>query len=239
MLFDDQFLDGLRTDPLEGALQVCARAIDAVDHGRNWDQEDYENLAEALALLEEMRSAGLLTLLSPVPTFSPKGNLAEKCKVAIQLIQGISNQISGQAEELRLEAHRKRFKASLGSGFVYEFSQGDLEKLQILINDLRATIAANTGLASEHKSRLLKRLEALQAELHKKISDLDKFFGLIGDAGVVLAKLGNDAKPIVDRVREIADIIWQTQSRAEELPSGTTLPQIGRKKPPPTEKSES
>ena len=100
--------------------------------------------------------------------------------------------------------------------------------MQALINDLRGTIAANGSLVAEHKARLLKRLESLQAELHKKISDLDKFWGLIGDAGVVLGKLGNDAKPIVDRIRDIADIVWQTQSRAEELPSGTNIPQIGQ-----------
>jgi hypothetical protein len=56
------------------------------------------------------------------------------------------------------------------------------------------------------------------------MSDLDRFWGLIGDAGVVLGKLGNDAKPFVDRIKEIADIVWNTQSRAEELPSGTRPP---------------
>ena len=60
--------------------------------------------------------------------------------------------------------------------------------------------------------------------MHKKVSDLDRFWGLIGDAGVVLGKLGNDAKPIVDRIKEVAEIVWQTQSRAEELPSGTKIP---------------
>ena len=58
---------------------------------------------------------------------------------------------------------------------------------------------------------------------------MDRFWGLIGDAGVVVGKLGNDAKPIVDRIREIADIVWRTQSRAEELPSGTKLPQLENK----------
>jgi hypothetical protein len=53
---------------------------------------------------------------------------------------------------------------------------------------------------------------------------LDRLWGLIGDAGVVLGKFGESAKPIVDRIKEIAEIVWQTQSRAEELPSGTPIP---------------
>lgn len=131
-------------------------------------------------------------------------------------------------EEGRIEQLKKRFRNSLGSEFRYEFSQGDLEKVQVLLNELRTEVAASQKLEEGHKARLLKRLEALQAELHKKISDLDKFWGLVGDASVVMAKIGTNAKPIVDRVREVADIVWRTQTRAEELPSGTTLPQIGR-----------
>lgn len=80
------------------------------------------------------------------------------------------------------------------------------------------------GLEDDHKRRLLKRLEKLQSELHKRISDLDRFWGLIGDAGVMLRKLGNDAKPIVDRITELANIIWRAQSRAEGLPEADELP---------------
>jgi len=58
------------------------------------------------------------------------------------------------------------------------------------------------------------------------VSDLDRFWGLVGDAGVVLGKLGNDAKPIVDRIREIAEIVWKTQSRTEELPSNSQNPML-------------
>ena len=72
-------------------------------------------------------------------------------------------------------------------------------------------------------------MEKIQSELHKKVSDLDRFWGLIGDAGVVIGKFGNDAKPIVDRIKEIADIVWRTQSRSEELPSGTTTPFLNSK----------
>lgn len=67
-------------------------------------------------------------------------------------------------------------------------------------------------------------MERLQSELHKKGSDLDKFWGLIGDAGVAIGKFGKDAKPFVDRIREITGIVWRTQSAAEELPSGTKIP---------------
>lgn len=59
--------------------------------------------------------------------------------------------------------------------------------------------------------------------MHKKMSDLDRFWGLVGDAGVVLGKFGDDAKPIIDRIRVIAQIVWRTQARAEELPSDAPM----------------
>jgi hypothetical protein len=142
-----------------------------------------------------------------------------------------------KAEETKLgmQSLRSRFRTSLGAGFAYEFSQGDLDRVQELINELRELIANTTHLERDHQQRLLRRLERLQSEMHKKQSDLDRFWGLIGDAGVVLGKIGNDAKPFVDRVREIADIVWQTQSGAEELPSGTKLPSLEHKLNVPSE----
>ena len=127
---------------------------------------------------------------------------------------------------LKVDSIRNTIKASLGNAFSYEFSQGDLNRLQVLINELRSEIINSKSFEHDHQQRLLRRLEKLQSELHKRVSDLDRFWGLVGDAGVVLGKLGSDAKPIVDRIREIAGIVWQTQSRTEELPSGTKLPSL-------------
>ena len=72
--------------------------------------------------------------------------------------------------------------------------------------------------------RLLNRLEELQRELHKKMSKLDKFWGFIMDAGPVLGKFGEDAKPFFERINELAEIIFRAQSIVQELPSSTPLP---------------
>lgn len=228
MLYSDDFLASLVLNPIAGALNVCEICERALSNGPEWTESDYQNLIEAVTLLSEMKNAGMLPIDIEFPVIHANVAMPLKCKILIDVLKAVQQLIAGQAGEIRLVSLKAKFQASLGSGFVYEFSQGDLERMQALINDLRGTIAANGSLVAEHKARLLKRLESLQAELHKKISDLDKFWGLIGDAGVVLGKLGNDAKPIVDRIRDIADIVWQTQSRAEELPSGTNIPQIGQ-----------
>jgi len=123
-----------------------------------------------------------------------------------------------------IEKQREKFHNLFNNTFNYEFSQGDLDRIQTLLNEIRNNLSSSELFTAEHKQRLLKRLEKLQAELHKKVSDLDRFWGLIGDAGVAIGKFGRDAKPLVDRIREIADIVWRTQARAEELPSGSNMP---------------
>src|SRR5690606_24617188 len=141
------------------------------------------------------------------------GNFEYNCQRLLQYLVNVRGEFQGHAYEIQFASIRDRYKTALKANFAYEFSQGDLERVQVLVNELREKISRATELDVEHRQRLLARLEKLQTELHKRVSDLDRFWGMIGDAGVVLGKLGNDAKPIVDRIREIADIVWRTQSR--------------------------
>ncbi|MFV0597847.1 hypothetical protein [Shewanella sp.] len=96
-----------------------------------------------------------------------------------------------------------------------------------MINELREHISGSDLFEDNHRSRLLRRLESLQSEIHKKMSDVDKIWGLVGDAGVVIGKFGKDAKPFVDRIKELSQIAWKTQARAEELPSSSQNPLLG------------
>ena len=116
----------------------------------------------------------------------------------------------------------KNYRAQSGSSFHYTFSDQDFKRIQDNLNVLRTLIAESKLFEEEHKARLLSRVEKLQRELHKRVSDLDRFWGLVGDAGVALGKFGKDAKPIVDRIREIAKIVWRAQSAAEQLPGPPT-----------------
>lgn len=119
-------------------------------------------------------------------------------------------------------------KKELDKGFFYEFTDGDLARIQQIINELRNEIAASKIFEEDHKSRLLRRLENLQAEVHKKMSDVDRIWGLVGDAGIALSKFGVNAKPIVDRIKELSQIAWRTQARREELPSDCSNPLLPR-----------
>jgi len=228
MIFTEEFLANLKTEPFEGTVQMIRIARgNFLDDVEGWSDHDYQVLLETFALISEIVESKLLEINQP--NFTISGNKEQDCGKINTYLSALEEYCVSESSKLKVESYRSHFKASLGAGFAYEFSQGDLERIQKLINETRELIAKSNGLEKDHQRRLLARLEKLQAEMHKKVSDLDRFWGLIGDAGVVLGKLGKDAKPIVDRIKEIADIVWQTQSRSEELPSGTQIPLLGDK----------
>lgn len=215
-IFDDEFILSLPDDPKIGLYMICEKSA--------MHTSTPDNLFETFALIEAYVSANELEItIPPLPT---------ERDVRIRTISGF---ITGTRDTLRpycqsaedeqkVANHKGKFTVMIGKSFVYEFTDGDLKRIQGLLNDLRVLVGESHLFEDAHRRRLLKRLEKLQQEIHKKQSDLDHFWGLVGDAGVAIGKFGKDAKPIVDRIREITDIVWRTQSRAEELPSGSLPP---------------
>ena len=75
------------------------------------------------------------------------------------------------------------------------------------MRELRELIRGSSLITDDHKRRLLRRLEAMHAELHKKTSDIDRFWGFIGEAGIAMRKFGEDLAPISERVLELGGIV--------------------------------
>ncbi|WOC76986.1 hypothetical protein RTE98_10830 [Stutzerimonas frequens] len=224
MFIDEVILNAIKNDPDKGICTLRNKVSSYLESSNNWSQNEYDILLESYALIIELRNAGILGLDRTIPDLT--GQFSDDIHMMSETLNYAYKQCKARVDQNSLERLRNRFRMDFSSEFSYEFSQGDLERLQDLINQIRQQISG-AALEEEHKQRLLARLEKLQSELHKKVSDLDRFWGLIGDAGVVLGKLGEDAKPIVDRVREVAGIVWKTQARSEELPSGADIPLLG------------
>lgn len=229
MIFDEADFSLIQTNPIIGILKVCKSTFDQLSDSQSWSEHEVECLLHSYALISSaMTENGLHS-----QNFEPQlnGQLQDDGRALIKWLQGIQDEFSSVGTQLKLAELKARYAAAIGATFAYEFSQGDLDRVQTLINELREELGKSVLFEAKHKARLLERLERLQQELHKKMSDLDRFWGLVGDAGVVLGKFGNDSKPFVERIKEIADIVWRTQARKEELPSATPSPVL----PPPSQ----
>jgi hypothetical protein len=177
LFFTEDFIESLRTDPVIGTIQIVDLVDVEVSGGSGWNDEEREVLFEAYALIIEMLEAGILALESH-PAFLKLSGTLRDCPEIMEFLRNIRGDCQLESTNLRLSSLRSRFRVKLGSGFIYEFSQGDLDRVQHLINELREQISKVKTLKDEHQQRLLRRLEKLQAEMHKKVSDLDRFWGL-------------------------------------------------------------
>ncbi|WP_241067960.1 hypothetical protein [Achromobacter insuavis] len=225
MLFNDDFIDGISARPYASAMEICRAVINEMhedDEYGQWRDSEYDALQEGYALLEAMIKGGLIPEFAPL--IIPKGSIGDDCRAMIDFVHAIDRAVQAQANLQKFDEIQQRMSRRLGVGFVYEFSQGDLDRIQVLLSELRKEISSSTLYADGHRERLLARLEKLQAETHKKMSNIDKFWSLLGDAGVAVGKFGENSKPMFDRINEILKIVWRTQARAEDLPSDAPAP---------------
>lgn len=221
-MYDEAFLNSLPNDPYEAAKALCSKFLE--EHRKfptnSHRSKSYDKYIEAFAATEAFLNATGLSF--PIPSLT-KQRIDNIERIAT-FFSELRKMLDEREVDLTLVNAREKYSKSFGTVFIYQFSDGDLTRIQQLVNELRDTITESELFDAKHKQRILNKLEGLQSELHKKMSSLDRLWGLIGEAGVALGKFGQDAKPLVDRIREIAQITWSTQARAEELPSGTTLP---------------
>lgn len=229
-MFDDKFIDNLPEDSAEAGKAICEKFFEFDSEFGEFEEIDHhDEYVEAYATLEAFLEASDI-YFEVIDLSNDQQNNIELIRYFFKSFDELFKKTSLEnAKNITLARARDKFKIKFGAIFAYQFSDGDLSRIQTLINEIREHIVESELFDAKHKEMILNRLEGLQKELHKKMSSLDKLWGLIGDAGVVLGKFGNDAKPLVDRIREIAMITWRTQARAEELPSATPLPLLSHK----------
>ena len=240
-MFSDEFIDGLPDDAYEAARLLCDvfnETDSKIEPGRETDDANYFSYIKAHGIFQGLVEAYELPVSIPPLSRDRKENAASTRK----LVRGVASIAENEFVQSTVRSAKLKFATKMGKTFHYEFSEGDLERGQALLNEIRDLITQSPIFDESHKRRLLARLERVQAELHKQVSDLDRFWGLVGDAGVALGKFGSDAKPIFDRIKELTLLVWATQARAEGLPSNfpppLSLPSPSSEAPPPPRGSE-
>lgn len=229
MLFDEMIIEQIKEDPLTGLVNLLAIVDTSLTKsetgiGFKLTEKNHETMTEVIQFLSALSEGNFLYFKLSIPDL--QHNIQQDILAGQTLLKNIGRIVKAETSKRNAESIKEKYSNILGTSFYYEFSPTDLTRLQALINELRDLITSTNDLESDHQRRLLSRLEKLQSELHKKLSDVDRFWGLVGDAGVMLEKLGKNAKPMVDRIKEIAQITWKTQTQAEGLPNHSTLPPL-------------
>ncbi|BCA56071.1 hypothetical protein W02_32110 [Nitrospira sp. KM1] len=223
-MFDQKYIDGLPENQLDAGRTFCADFFlyhDQVQASSD-DLTDvlYGNYLAAFGLAQAISDD--IGLEVEVPCMDEDRHAAKDC--ISDYVRALRGRLDVEFAALTVAQNKDKLRHKFGKTFHYEFSPGDIARAQELINELRDLMVKNELFDEHRKVRLLARLDKLRSTLHSKVSDLDQFWGLIGDAGVVMGKFGENAKPYLDRIREITLIVWATQARGEGLPSSCPSP---------------
>ena len=223
VFFDEKFIRELDENPLIGVDKICNQfkkldeeivskkppKSNPIEHRGNF----FTDYVKAYALLKqynELKNLGYevkpikeskdSTITKIVATFN---------SVREQNAQSINEQFLSQAEE--------EYSMILGQ-FHYKIPEKKLKRIQDLINELRDLIDKSEDFEEEHKRRILIKLEKLQSELNKRVSNVAFIYGQMIQLGLTLGKFGEASKPFFDRIKEILSITVNVQKEAEGLP---------------------
>jgi len=226
MIYSDEFMDSLSTNTVEAGKLMCSVFFnfqEGVQYGGHAEDNYLDYLDAYIALGEFSISNNLIKEYAPL---SVSGGKRDNINAIEAFFIQINEIIINMERDSVMETASNRYKTHFENSFSYKFTDVDLKRIQSLINKLRESIKDSSLFEENHKTRLLGKLEKLQSDLHMKMSSIDNIYGLMGEAGVVNDKIGENAKPFVDMINEILKIAWRTQSTAEKLPSSSIMPML-------------
>lgn len=203
--FSRKFIDSIPDDNDEVIITVADEFTNLISNANN-SSEYQQDFLEVYALMSALFEARGIKIQLPQPN-PPKVDRSGIHNILQAEKGGASKRLYERGSVAHLNSKTEEYKALFSKAPVYEFSDEDYNRIQQLINELRQSIGSAVLIPADHKRRLLKRLEAMQAELHKRTSDIDRFWGFVAEAGIVTRKFGEDLKPITQCVNELGRIV--------------------------------
>src|ERR1041385_8857626 len=205
--FPPRVLSNLPADNLE-ALAVLGVEFEKFDGHARQSAEHHDDYVEALSILRAFAVARDAKL-EAFPDLGPQRhqNVTTIAAYFGRLRNNVRAELTNRHARGYFESKTEEYVTLFSKASIYEFSEMDFKRVQDLINELRDLMRGSTLITDEHKRRLLRRLEAMTAELRRKTNDIDRFWGFIGEAGIAMRKFGEDLAPISERVLELGGIV--------------------------------
>jgi hypothetical protein len=223
--FPAKTLAHLPGDNCEALAALCTEFERFEGHARQLP-EHHDDYVEALSILKAFALARDAKV-QPFPEIGPQRHQNIACVAAYfsQLRTAVRTELTGRYSRGYFESKTEEYMALFARAQVYEFPESEFKRAHVLIGELRELLNENSLITEEHQRRLLRRLEAMRGELHKRTNDIERFWGFVGEAAIVMRKFGEDLRPISDRVLELGRIVLGTIFVKEGIKA---LPELGR-----------
>jgi hypothetical protein len=225
--FDEAFLESLPQDTAGACIAICRQAIAfyrtrAADIGKRTLSDDHDTYLHGLALLEAYTARHPHDYDEPAPKVSKSA--AENSRAILTYMDRLRGFMQQKLTEEQFDTLRTRYSALLDRGMShYHFDEHALRRIRRDIHLVREVLKDKTDLSEDQRRHMVARLSKLETELNHPDTDLDRFWGLIGEASLCAAKLGANGDLIVNGIRRILSIVWEAQCEAAGVPPNTPL----------------
>lgn len=145
--FSNVYLTSLPSEPLLALLEFTAKVISYwIDVPEEKEEEQTDYLLEAFSITKALAMNVEQVDEQPPILIGSEENIRTKI---IEYIYSIQKETKGHGIKIKALEYDNKYISLFGSVFIYEFTEGDLEKIQILVNELRDEISASTLFAQE------------------------------------------------------------------------------------------
>lgn len=224
LIFSDEFIDKVPIDLIDGVVFICRAFFNNVNGFKNGPYAVDELSSAHAILFNYLKSNGV----EPGDAPSFQQNREKLLKEVSEYFRPIYNQYDARRKErdarLKFEKINAHVASKFGNYIIYELTDNQIKEIQALIDALRNKISDCDELEDYHRQRLLKKLEKLQSELHKKMTDFDRYYGLVVETNLLYQNF-KEAHPLYQIAIKMANIVLETMTIANGLPV-TTLSQL-------------
>ncbi|WP_297776377.1 hypothetical protein [uncultured Roseovarius sp.] len=193
----------------------------SISHGSPLTESDLDELAILHGYCQQCLSDTFNRVFSEIPRGSPKSRGAGWVDRLLR-VHKVESDIPEEIKNSRIT--KKRGNSALIP--VFQLESDDKQRIAELCEKMRKIIFSTSGFDEPHRLRLLNRIAAIEAEIHKPVGMFDVVRGGMNDLGETLGKFGKDIKPLTDRMREVVGIARKGTKEYDQLPEPEELKRL-------------
>jgi len=242
VFIEQKFIESLPEDPFDAILVIVGVFRDVMSAVMElpgpWaytQRRQYEIAREVCALLSTYFKREGLALLPP-PTQLTRRSEEEATEEerrraigeTVHFMSRLEGMVRAQRQTSLFAELEQTFNSAWGPKACCEFSQDELDSIEMLLRLLRALVLASRTAGAAHAARLTRRIDRLAAELRAKTYDLSLFWGFVAEMSLVFSAPSEDSRRVAKEMKRLIRIVWSAQARSLARPPDTPFRLLGQ-----------
>ena len=218
----ESYLKSLTTNPLQASYAVCETFFAL--HNPNSSstvsrKKDYHKYIELYVILQTLLKKCNIECRELELKNDIDHNISLIVEFFIDSRKNLRRALDVEDTQELIAKFKAQYETSILQGFSYEFDDYQLTEARNIIAQIQAEIKKLSSIDYVHKARLKASVDRLEKALHKNMSNMDRFWGLMFEIRLVLKGRPEEIQDIIDLVHDLATIFYQIISRSgDDLP---------------------